>query len=129
MVKVLDFGVAKFTMNDLGLTRSSSLVGTPSYASPEQLLNPKLIDHRTDLWSTAVVTYVALTGRLPFDAETYAGLSLAIHKGSFSPPRSFRSALPPAIDPWMARGLATTREQRFSSAAELGRSLVQVLSP
>ncbi|MCA9625562.1 MAG: serine/threonine protein kinase, partial [Myxococcales bacterium] len=48
-VKVLDFGVAKFLGADLGMTTTGAIVGTPYYASPEQLLAPKDLDHRTDL--------------------------------------------------------------------------------
>jgi serine/threonine-protein kinase len=65
-LKVLDFGVAKHGWaDDLAMTASGVLVGTPHYMSPEQLLDPRRVDHRADLWAAAVVAYTVLTGRLP----------------------------------------------------------------
>ncbi|MEM9695996.1 MAG: serine/threonine-protein kinase, partial [Myxococcota bacterium] len=125
-VKVLDFGIAKFSGINLGMTSTGVMMGTPYYASPEQLVNPKSIDHRSDLWSVAVVTYACLTGKLPFIADTLGGLSIAIHKGDFTPPSSHRK-LAPAIDAWMRRGLAREATDRFSTAHELASSLHQAL--
>lgn len=122
-VKVLDFGVAKFLGSDLGMTRTGALMGTPYYASPEQLLTPKDVDHRTDLWSLAVATYACLTGQLPFVAETLAALSLKINSGEFPPPTRVRPDLPPALDLWMKRALNQRPEQRFESAAQMAEAL------
>ena len=61
-VKIVDFGVAKSSEGaDLALTETGALMGTPYYMSPEQFLSPRTIDHRTDLWSVAVVAYASLT--------------------------------------------------------------------
>ncbi len=122
-VKVLDFGVAKFLGSDLGMTSTGALMGTPYYASPEQLLTPKDVDHRTDLWSLAVATYACLTGQLPFVAETLAALSLKINSGEFPPPTRVRSDLPPALDLWMKRALNQRPEQRFESASKMAEAL------
>ena len=72
VAKLLDFGVAKMT--GLGSfegaaksTQAGSLVGTPAYMSPEQARGVDVVDHRSDLWSLAVVAFECLTGKLPFD--------------------------------------------------------------
>jgi serine/threonine-protein kinase len=119
LVKVLDFGVAKFLGPDLGMTRTGALMGTPYYASPEQLIDPKGIDHRADLWSAAVVAYACVTAKLPFVAETLGALSIAIHEGDFEPPSVHRRELPPALDLWMTRALAREPDDRFATALEL----------
>ncbi|MEM6456815.1 MAG: serine/threonine-protein kinase, partial [Acidobacteriota bacterium] len=68
-VKLMDFGIA-LLVGDLRLTASSQTIGTPVYMSPEQILRPRDVDHRTDLYSAAVMLYEMLAGRPPFDGET-----------------------------------------------------------
>jgi serine/threonine-protein kinase len=64
---VLDFGVARrIAAATSGLTSVDDTIGTPSYMSPEQLVNPTAVDARSDLFSVGVVAYHALTGKLPF---------------------------------------------------------------
>ena len=126
-VQVLDFGVAKFLGTDLGMTSTGALMGTPYYASPEQLLTPRDVDHRTDLWSVAVVTYACLTGALPFVAETLAALSIKINAAEFAPATGARPQLPPAVDAWMSKALARKPADRFASASELSAALVTAL--
>jgi serine/threonine-protein kinase len=127
-VKVLDFGVAKFLGPDLGMTSTGAFMGTPYYASPEQLVDPKKIDHRSDLWSVAVVAYAALTGQLPFVAETIGALSIAIHKGEYEPPCAVRPELPPAVDGWMRRALSLDPDHRFPDAMALSSALDEALA-
>ncbi len=126
-VKVLDFGVAKFTHDGaMEMTATGAVMGTPSYMSPEQLLDPKRIDHRSDLWGIAAVAYAALTATVPFQGETIAALGLAVYKGVFAPPTQRLPTLPPAVDAWMAKGLAVDPGERFQSARELGESLLRL---
>src|SRR5262249_44988052 len=69
-VKVLDFGVAKGALGgNLAMTSTGSVVGTPMYMSPEQILSAKHVDFRADLWALSVVAYFALTGHTPFAGE------------------------------------------------------------
>jgi hypothetical protein len=126
-IKVLDFGVAKFaTEANMNMTSTGVLMGTPYYMSPEQLMDPRSIDHRADLWSVAVVAYACLTGNVPFGGETLGALSVAIHMGSYAPLQTARRDLPAALDSWLARGLAVDRERRFSSAAEMAQALALI---
>ncbi|WP_437497437.1 serine/threonine-protein kinase [Sorangium sp. So ce1099] len=71
-VKILDFGIAKILADPrvvphtTGLTNTGSLLGSPLYMSPEQVLNGRDVDHRTDLWSLASALYCALAGHAPY---------------------------------------------------------------
>jgi eukaryotic-like serine/threonine-protein kinase len=123
-VKVLDFGVAKFAdVGALDLTKTGAMVGTPYFMSPEQLLDPRRVDWRSDLWAVAVVAYVCLTGKLPFEGETIAALGVSVASGRCTPPCALRPDLPPAIDAWMDRALKQRVDERFQSARELAEAL------
>ncbi len=123
-VKVLDFGIAKLDRDGhLGVTATGSMVGTPFYMSPEQILSSKHVDLRTDLWSLAVVVYHALTGHVPFTGETLGSVAVAINSGSFVAPSKVRVDLPPAVDVWFQRALHREPERRFGSAKELAETL------
>lgn len=125
-VKILDFGVAKLAHgNALSATSTGSLLGTPLYMSPEQLLSSKHVDHHADLWALAVVAYQAITGRVPFNGDTLGALSVAVHTGVFPLPSSLRPDVPPAIDAWAATALQRDPNARFHTAKELAEALEQ----
>jgi eukaryotic-like serine/threonine-protein kinase len=129
-VKVLDFGIAKHRQDDksFGLTSTGSMVGTPYYMSPEQLLSAKHVDLRSDLWSLGIVTYRMLTGRVPFKGETLGGLCVAIEKGVFPAASSLRPGLSAGVDRWFERALARMPEDRFGSAREMADAFVAAIS-
>jgi eukaryotic-like serine/threonine-protein kinase len=118
VVKVLDFGVAKSaSAASTSTTQSGALIGTPMYASPEQARARKDIDGRSDLYSLGLVTYVMLTGRDPFDAESLADLIIQICTGPL--PRLREAAphpMPPAMEEWFARACAREPTHRFPNA-------------
>ena len=71
-VKLLDFGIAKVIGGKQeSLTVTGQIMGTPHYMSPEQIVNIKLVDHRSDIYSLGIVFYQMLTGVVPFDDESY----------------------------------------------------------
>jgi len=120
-VKVLDFGIAKWFESDMSITGDP--IGTPLYMSPEQLQDPKSVDHCTDLWSLGVVAYEAFTGRLPFQGATVYMIARAICDGVFGPPSVNRQDLPEAVDVWMTQALARDIEARFSSSITMADAL------
>ena len=69
LVRLMDFGLAKFLADDGAVTADGRLVGTFRYMAPEQILGEGL-DARADLYSLGVILYELLTGRTPFDART-----------------------------------------------------------
>ncbi len=123
-VKVLDFGIARYlTESSLNMTTTGTVLGTPYYMSPEQFVDPRNIDRRSDLWSVAVVAYGCLLGRLPFLGETIGALSLAVHSGRYPLPSEVNPALPAALDAFFLRALSVSPHERYATAAELATAL------
>jgi eukaryotic-like serine/threonine-protein kinase len=126
-VKLMDFGVAKLLDHAIEqqgpryATRVGSVIGTPAYMSPEQLLAQQ-IDHRSDLWGVAAMTYRLLTGEFPFGNGTLAEMGVRIVTVMPKPPSQLVPELPRALDAWFERALAKSPENRFSSASELARA-------
>ncbi len=129
-VKLLDFGIAKTNdaqKLDSG-TKTGSMMGSPYYMSPEQVVGSKTVDHRSDLWAVGVVAYEALTGVRPFEAETVGGLAVQIHSAPLPVPSSANGLLPKSIDAWFARACSRDLEARFQSAKELADALALAIT-
>jgi serine/threonine-protein kinase len=125
IAKVLDFGIAKATNAALGnssQTRTGAILGTPYYMSPEQAEGNRSIDHRTDLWSLAVIAFECVTGRKPFQSEALGDLILQICVKPIKKPSAFEP-VPAAFDDWFAKATQRDPAQRFQSARELTTSL------
>jgi eukaryotic-like serine/threonine-protein kinase len=110
--KVIDFGVAK-AITPVGLgsganTLVGSLIGTPEYMSPEQVVGESDIDTRTDVYSLGVVLYELLTGELPFDAE-------ALRRGGMGEVQRIIRELSP---PKPSTRLASVGDARLTRTAE-----------
>jgi serine/threonine protein kinase len=125
-VKVLDFGLAKLTLNDQKVshkTRTGSVMGTPYYMSPEQCEGKIEIDHRADIYSLGVLLFEMLTGKVPFGGDGYGEI---IVKHVTMPPPSVRSInedLPEEMDLILYRALAKDRDQRFQTMSEFEEAL------
>jgi len=117
LVKILDFGIAKLT-DQAGLTMLGASLGTAAYISPEQAAGGP-VDYRTDIWALGVVVYEMVTGRRPFDVDSFAGLAAAVR---LSPPASLRELRPDAPENLvrtLQRALSTDPRDRFQSMREL----------
>ncbi len=128
VLKVLDFGVAKAGLSSNGQgTMAGQLIGSPAYMSPEQAHGHKFVDHRTDLFSLAVVAYQCLTGTRAFKGSGVGELLLSICSTTPAAPTKVVSDLPPEIDAWFEKALAKEADARFQSARELGATFCDAL--
>jgi hypothetical protein len=98
-IKVLDFGIAKAQGDsNLNLTKTTSILGSPGYMSPEQLRSSKDVDIRSDIWSLGVILYELVTGRPPFTGESITELAIrvtmAADRADAARLRSGRQSLP-----------------------------------
>ena len=125
-VKLLDFGVAKVKMDhasdtdNMALTKTGSMLGSPLYMSPEQAKGLKTIDHRADLWSLGVVLYQALTGKTPYDhCDALGGLIIAICHEDVAPVEELAPWVPDEVGAIIARALQRDPAARFQSAQEM----------
>jgi serine/threonine-protein kinase len=130
LCKLLDFGVSKMIgpligqrEEDLDLTRTGMVMGTPYYMSPEQARGDRNLDARVDLYACGVILYEALTGRRPFTAANYNALLLQILSNSPRPARELRPALPTGFDAVLEMALARNREDRYRTATDFQRDL------
>ncbi len=126
---VADFGIARAASLAEGerLTRSGMMVGTPAYASPEQMAGDQEVDGRSDIHGLGCVLYEMLTGEPP-----YAGASLPVilarkTAGFHTSVRELRPAVPQALEQTLTRALSVLPADRQQSAEELGRELSEVL--
>jgi serine/threonine protein kinase/tetratricopeptide (TPR) repeat protein len=120
-VKVLDFGLAKFTGPEASATDATvahAILGTPAYMSPEQTRGEEL-DPRSDLFSFGCVLYEAATGVRPFRGSSLPETLREVVSGHPPPPTSLRPELPAGWDSILMRTLAKDRDRRYPSAADL----------
>ena len=129
-VKVLDFGIAKVLDTRAGvesLTSTGLVVGTPKYVSPEQA-QARLVDRRSDLYSLGVILYEMLTGRVPFEAPSAAGL-LVQHVSEPPPPLPGAVGgvpVPHGLRVLVAELLNKRPDDRPKTAAEVERRLAAI---
>ncbi len=130
-VKITDFGLAR-AADEPSLTQHGFLVGTPAYMSPEQAEGDP-VDHRSDLFSLGSLLYHLCTGRLPFHAESTAGVLKRVRAATPRPLREVNPDVPAWLDALIARLHAKDPADRVHSAAEvadvLGRHLEQLPPP
>jgi serine/threonine protein kinase len=107
-VKIMDFGIAKI-MEDKGMTKTGTKMGTIYYMSPEQIRAEKDIDQRTDVYSLGVTFYEMLSGKIPFNAETKSDFEIMqeIVSGEIKDPREFY----PHISEWVVKLLFASVEK------------------
>jgi serine/threonine-protein kinase len=119
-VKVADFGIARAGSSQM--TEAGSIIGTAQYLSPEQARGAP-VDESSDLYSTGILLFELLTGKVPFTGETPVEIAMK-HLSQVPPaPSSIRSEIPHDLDLVVLRALAKEPADRYRSAKEMDRDL------
>lgn len=131
LVKVLDFGIAKFTQakgneeKDLVETMPGTIIGTVAYMSPEQARGVS-VDTRTDIWSLGVILYEMVAQRLPFWGNTPADVIAAVLERQPLPLSAHNPLASESLAQIVFNALQKERENRYQTAAELLTDLKQL---
>jgi len=124
IVKMTDFGIARF--DNSNMTQACSVIGTPSYMSPEQCRG-ETVDGRSDLFSTGVVLYEMLSGARPFPGRNFVEIA---HRLLSEPPADLRGRVAdvsPALVQVIERALAKQPADRFASAGDMAVAVAAAL--
>ena len=131
VAKLLDFGVSKIMTHgggddELALTRTGMVMGTPFYMSPEQARGDRDLDARVDIYGCGVMMYETLTGRRPFRASNYNALLVQILSAQPAPARELRGDLPVGFDRVIQKAMRRARDERYHTATDFQRDLAQL---
>ena len=128
-IKVLDFGISKLTDLSgtgpgMGMTKTSALMGSPLYMSPEQMRSSKDVDSQTDIWALGVILFELMTTRPAFLAESVTELAIKVASEPAPLIRGFRPDVPPALEAIISKCLEKDKRQRFRNVGELALALL-----
>ena len=126
-VKLIDFGISKFSRpfseGEHRMTRADAVLGTPCYMSPEQARGARETDVRSDIYSCGVILYESVTGRLPFEGESFNDLMFKIALSDAPSPMTFVPSLDPDFAWLINRAIAREPDERFATAQDFAEAL------
>jgi serine/threonine-protein kinase len=127
--KVLDFGISKMPVaqGSSSLTITGTVLGSPAYMSPEQIQDSQSVDTRSDVWALGVILYRAISGELPYSADSPAALFVKICTVDPVPLDHRQKGLPPLLVQVIHRCLNREPAERFADADTLYEALSRVL--
>ena len=131
--KVLDFGISKGTdvigsMSTGTLTATGSMIGTPYYLAPEQILDSKSAGSQSDQYALGVIFYECLTGKRPYDGDNLFVVFQGIVGGTPTPPRTLRADIPPELEEIVLRAMKSDAKARFATIDDFGRAMLPFAS-
>lgn len=118
-IKVTDFGIARFSRQDIRTTRSTDkAIGSVHYISPEQARG-EITDEKADIYSVGVMLYEMLAGRLPFEADSAVSVAIMQLQSEAKPPREINPAIPEGLEEITLKAMQKDPSKRYQSAAEM----------
>jgi hypothetical protein len=125
---VTDFGLVKRLQAGAGITRTGSVLGTPSYMAPEQAAGTKELTPAADNYALGAILYELLTGRPPFRAETPLDTLLQVLERDPAPPRLLNSNVDRDLETICLKCLEKDAGQRYATATALAEDLARYLA-
>ena len=124
LLKLTDFGLARLVGDQLGVTRTGDVIGTPLYMSPEQIRAAgDGVDHRTDIYSLGATLFEALTHERPFQGTDIASVCASILSEEPRPIRELVPGISKDLVTIVEKAMAKERADRYASAGELAADL------
>ena len=117
-IKVTDFGIARFSRQDLRATSEDKAIGSVHYISPEQARG-ELTDEKADIYSVGVMLYEMLTGRVPFDADNAVSVAIMQLQSQPTRPRDINPDIPEGLEEITLKAMQKEPSERYQSAAEM----------
>src|SRR5262249_20764001 len=121
--KITDFGLAKSIQTDSGQTRTGTVIGTPSYMSPEQASASKDLGPASDIYSLGAILYELITGTPPFRGETALATLTMVAETDPVSPRSLRKDIDVNLETICMKCLAKEPARRYATAEQLADDL------
>lgn len=115
--RITDFGIATGALQ-LTRIRDGQIIGTPEYMSPEQLSGSAAIDHRSDIFSAGVMLYQMLTGRLPFNGDSFQAIQAQQISSPVPNPRSVNPKIPKRLAEIVRRAMQKSPADRFQGGPQ-----------
>ncbi len=127
-IKVLDFGISKILSNadaQVDLTKTSNVLGSPRYMSPEQVRSSKHVDQRSDIWALGVILYQLVSGKRPFEGPTESAVLAQIVADPPPPLHTLEPTIPAAFERLVLNCLEKNPERRPGCILALARGLME----
>ncbi len=124
--RILDFGLARTITDDVHLTQSGAIMGTPAYMAPEQA-RARPVDHRADLFSLGVILYEMTTGRRPFTGSDTMSILTSLAIDDPTAPNLINAAIPAELSDLTMRLLSKPPENRPASGRAVAEALLGAL--
>lgn len=135
-IKILDLGLARIEdaaagedeAARKGLTQTGQVMGTVDYMAPEQAVDVRRADARSDIYSLGCTLFRLISGKTPYAGETVVEKILAHREQPIPSPASRRAGVPPAVEMAVRRALAKRPQDRYQSMEEFAAALEQSLA-
>ena len=129
-VKVLDFGISSVGTAAAKITKTGTVIGTPTYMPPEQARGRR-VDHRADVYAVGAILYEALTGKCPFEGVDPMSTLASVLTDEPARPRSLAPSIPRALESVVRKAMAKQPKERQATMRELDEALAafEVVAP
>jgi tRNA A-37 threonylcarbamoyl transferase component Bud32 len=131
VAKILDFGISKIVgkeKKDLALTSTGTLLGTAFYLSPEQIMESKGVDHRTDIYAMGAVLYKLVTGRVPYLGENYAEVAVKVVNDPLVDPRKLVEGLHAGVAKVIRKSMEKDTRSRYQSVDQMLADVAELVA-